>query len=166
MATSETREDDDEGRHTTTHRQLLVLPGGGLVIDSPGIRELQLWDVGTAALDATFADVEELAAECRFADCTHEHEPGCAVLAAVESGALAPERLQSWRKLQRELLQIEMRHNILLRKKENRKWHLMTREGAAKADGEAAVATTPSCGSSLPHTLRSRATRPRSSCSR
>ena len=86
MATSETREDDDEGRHTTTHRQLLVLPGGGLVIDSPGIRELQLWDVGTAGLDATFSDVEELAAECRFADCSHEHEPGCAVLAAVEIG--------------------------------------------------------------------------------
>ncbi len=104
MATTETREDDDEGRHTTTHRQMLVLPGGGLVIDSPGIRELQLWDVGTSALDATFSDVEELAAECRFGDCSHQHEPGCAVLAAVESGALAPERLHSWRKLQRELL--------------------------------------------------------------
>src|SRR5436305_5417787 len=86
MATKETREDDDEGRHTTTVRQLLVLPGRGLVLDSPGIRELQLWDVGAGALDATFSDVEGLAADCRFGDCTHQHEPGCAVLAAVESG--------------------------------------------------------------------------------
>lgn len=133
MATSETREDDDEGRHTTTHRQLLALPGGGLVIDSPGIRELQLWDVGTSALDAAFSDVEELAADCRFGDCSHQHEPGCAVLGALESGALAPERLHSWRKLQRELRAIEMRHNILLRKQENRKWHLATRDAAARA---------------------------------
>ena len=133
MATTETREDDDEGRHTTVHRQLLVLPGGGLVIDSPGLRELQLWDVGTAGLDATFSDVEELAADCRFGDCSHEHEPGCAVLGAVESGALPPERLHSWRKLQRELLAIAMRHDILLRKEEARKWRLRAREGKAKA---------------------------------
>jgi ribosome biogenesis GTPase / thiamine phosphate phosphatase len=133
MATNETREDDDEGRHTTTHRQLLVLPGGGVVIDTPGLRELQLWDVGSAALDATFADVEELAAECRFADCTHVHEPDCAVLAAVESGELPSERLHSWRKLQRELLAIAMRHDVLLRKQEARKWKLRAQEGRARA---------------------------------
>jgi ribosome biogenesis GTPase len=128
MATKETREDDDEGRHTTTHRQLLALPGGGLVIDTPGLRELQLWDVGSAGLDAAFADVEELAADCRFGDCTHEHEPGCAVLAAVDTGELAHERLHSWRKLQRELFAIAMRHDALLRKQEVRKWKLRARE--------------------------------------
>jgi ribosome biogenesis GTPase len=133
MATSETREDDDEGRHTTTHRQLLVLPGGGLVIDTPGLRELQLWDVGSAALDATFADVEELAADCRFADCSHVHEPECAVLAAVESGELPGERLHSWRKLQRELRAIALRKDVLLRKEEARKWRLRAREGRARA---------------------------------
>ena len=133
MATTETREDDDEGRHTTVHRQLLLLPGGGLVIDSPGLRELQLWDVGTAGLEATFSDVEELAAACRFADCSHQHEPGCAVLAAVESGALGADRLQSWRKLQRELLAIAMRHDVLLRKEEARKWKLRAQEGKARA---------------------------------
>jgi ribosome biogenesis GTPase / thiamine phosphate phosphatase len=133
MATKETREDDDEGRHTTSHRQLLVLPGGGLVIDTPGLRELQLWDVDSAALDATFADVEELAAGCRFADCTHAHEPECAVLAAVETGELPHERLQSWRKLQRELRAIAMRHDIRLRKEEGRKWRLQAREGRARA---------------------------------
>jgi ribosome biogenesis GTPase len=133
MTTRETREDDDEGRHTTTHRQLLVLPGGGLVIDTPGLRELQLWDVGAAGLDATFADVEELATDCRFGDCTHTHEPGCAVLAAVESGELPSERLHSWRKLQRELRAIAMRHDIRLRKEEGRKWRLRAREGRARA---------------------------------
>jgi ribosome biogenesis GTPase / thiamine phosphate phosphatase len=133
MTTNETRENDDEGRHTTTVRQLLVLPGGGLVLDSPGIRELQLWDVGADALDSTFSDVEELAADCRFGDCSHQHEPGCAVLGAVESGALAPERLHSWRKLQRELLAIAMRHDVLLRKAETRKWKLRAREGRANA---------------------------------
>jgi ribosome biogenesis GTPase / thiamine phosphate phosphatase len=133
MATKETREDDDEGRHTTTHRQLLVLPGGGMVIDTPGLRELQLWDADAAALDATFADIEELAAECRFADCTHVHEPDCAVLAAVESAELPGERLHSWRKLQRELLAIAMRKDVLLRKEEGRKWRLRAREGRARA---------------------------------
>jgi ribosome biogenesis GTPase len=132
MATRETREDDDEGRHTTTHRQLLVLPGGGLVIDTPGLRELQLWDVGSAALDAAFTDVEELAADCRFGDCSHEHEPGCAVLAAAESGALPWERLASWRKLQRELHAIAIRHDALLRKEEVRKWKLRSREAQVR----------------------------------
>jgi ribosome biogenesis GTPase / thiamine phosphate phosphatase len=132
MATRETREDDDEGRHTTTHRQLLELPGGGLVIDTPGLRELQLWDVGAAALDATFADVEELAADCRFGDCSHVHEPGCAVLAALETGELPRERFDSWRKLQRELRAIEVRHNALLRKEEVRRWKLRAREAHAR----------------------------------
>jgi ribosome biogenesis GTPase len=136
MATKETREDDDEGRHTTTVRQMLVLPGGGLVIDSPGIRELQLWDVGDGALVATFSDVEDLAAGCRFADCSHEHEPGCAVLAAVESGALPQERFDSWRKLQRELHAIAIRHNALLRKQELAKWKQRGREGKAKAEAK------------------------------
>ncbi len=132
MVTRETREDDDEGRHTTTHRQLLVLPDGGLVIDTPGLRELQLWDVGPAALEAAFTDVEELAADCRFGDCSHAHEPGCAVLAAVETGELAHERLHSWRKLQRELHAIAIRHDALLRKEELRRWKLRTREGRAR----------------------------------
>jgi ribosome biogenesis GTPase len=133
MLTRETREDDDEGRHTTTHRQLLVLPGGGLVIDTPGLRELQLWDVGSAGLEATFADVEDLAGDCRFGDCTHVHEPGCAVLGAVEAGELPRERLHSWRKLQRELHAIAMRHDALLRKEELRKWKQRAREGRSKA---------------------------------
>jgi ribosome biogenesis GTPase len=133
MPTTQTRADDDEGRHTTTHRQLLRLPGGGLVIDTPGLRELQLWDVGAEALEATFADVEELAGDCRFNDCSHTQEPGCAVLAAVETGELPGERLHSWRKLQKELRAIARRHDARLRQEEARKWKQRTRAGRARA---------------------------------
>ena len=132
MAVNETRVDDDEGRHTTSHRELTLLPGGGLVIDTPGLRELQLWD-GGGGLDETFADVEELAGDCRFNDCSHTQEPGCAVRSAVESGELPRERFHSWRKLQKELRAIAVRHDARLRKEEARKWRIRAREGRAKA---------------------------------
>ena len=131
MAVKETRDDDDEGRHTTTHRELIVLPGGGIVIDTPGIRELQLWDGG--GLEDAFADVEELAAECRFNDCSHNSEPGCAVKAALVSGALTRERHASWLKLQRELRAIAIRSDARLRREEKRKWLARAREGRARA---------------------------------
>jgi ribosome biogenesis GTPase len=128
MAVKEVREDDDEGRHTTSHRELILLPGGGVIIDTPGIRELQLWDASEGGMGETFSDVEELAAECKFNDCTHTSEPGCAVLAAVASGELAGDRLQSWFKLQRELRAIAVRHDHLLRKEETRKWKLLAKD--------------------------------------
>lgn len=133
MAVNETRADDDEGRHTTTHRELILLPGGGVVIDTPGLRELQLWDGGGDAVEGAFGDIEELAAACRFNDCAHEREPGCAVNAALAAGTLAPERLQSWRKLQRELRAIAMRSDARLRREEKRKWQLRVREGRSRA---------------------------------
>jgi ribosome biogenesis GTPase len=101
LATRDVRE-DGRGRHTTTHRQLVLLPAGGLVLDTPGMRELQLWDADSG-LETAFQDVEELAGHCRFADCAHRREPGCAVRAALADGTLDLERFQSWRKLQREL---------------------------------------------------------------
>ncbi len=131
METNETRTDDDQGRHTTTRRQLLLLPGGGVVIDTPGLRELQLAE-RSAGFDETFADVDDLAAGCRFSDCAHEAEPGCAVLAAVEAGALPPDRLASWRKLQRELRSIAIRTDHLLRKEETRRWRLLSKEASAR----------------------------------
>jgi ribosome biogenesis GTPase len=130
MAVKETREDDDEGRHTTTHRELILLPGGGVIIDTPGIRELQLWEGG--GINETFSDVEDLALTCRFNDCSHTQEPGCAVLAALHTGELESERFQSWRKLQRELRAIEVRHNARLRKEDRRKWQLITKENRAR----------------------------------
>jgi ribosome biogenesis GTPase len=99
---------DGRGRHTTTYRELIPLPGGGLLLDTPGMRELGLWDAGDG-VEQTFADVGELAAECRFGDCAHQGEPGCAVLAAVADGRLAAERLESYRKLLRELHHLEVK---------------------------------------------------------
>ena len=101
MATSETGA-GDQGRHTTSLRQLILLPGGGAIIDMPGLRELGLCE-STGGLEKAFIDIDELTGECRFTDCIHTNEPGCAVVAAVQSGALRPERVQSWRKFEREL---------------------------------------------------------------
>ncbi|HIY93916.1 MAG TPA: ribosome small subunit-dependent GTPase A [Candidatus Companilactobacillus pullicola] len=100
LETKQVREGDDKGRHTTTSRQLLLLPNGGIVIDTPGMRELQLF-VGN--LSKTFEDITELAKQCRFRDCTHQTEPGCAVKQAVNDGQLDAERLKSYLKLQREM---------------------------------------------------------------
>ena len=101
MATAETGA-GDRGRHATSLRQLIVLPEGGAIIDMPGLRELRLCE-SAGGLDKAFADVDELSSECRFTDCAHTNEPGCAVVAAVLSGALRPGRVQSWRKFEREL---------------------------------------------------------------
>jgi ribosome biogenesis GTPase len=110
---------DGTGRHTTTHRELVQLPGGALVIDTPGLRELQFWE---GDLSAAFEDIETLAADCRFRDCAHAREPGCAVLAAVDEGRLELDRLRSWRKLQRELEAIAARTDYRLRVARKKRW--------------------------------------------
>jgi ribosome biogenesis GTPase len=102
IRTFATRESDERGRHTTTHRQLFVLPGGGVLLDTPGMREMQFWDA-EQGLKKAFDEIDALAPSCRFKDCGHDSEPGCAVKAGLESGAVTPERLESWRKLKREL---------------------------------------------------------------
>jgi ribosome biogenesis GTPase / thiamine phosphate phosphatase len=101
MATQAIREEDARGRHTTTHRELVLLPGGRLMLDTPGMRELGLWDAETGVA-TTFADIEALVAECRFRDCAHGAEPGCAVRAALVDGSLDEGRWRSYTKLQRE----------------------------------------------------------------
>ena len=106
--TREVRASDSRGRHTTSHRELVVLPGGGLIIDTPGMRELQLWDAAEGVRE-TFDDIETLAAGCHFTDCRHRNEPRCAVKAAVEAGRLAPDRLESYLKLQGELADLAQR---------------------------------------------------------
>jgi ribosome biogenesis GTPase / thiamine phosphate phosphatase len=121
LRTSATSDADGRGRHTTTARQLVELPGGALLIDTPGMRELQPW-AGEDAVDAAFSDVAELAAGCRFADCAHEGEPGCAVAAAVESGALDPDRLEHYRRLLREAAYEERRHDKAAAAEHKRKW--------------------------------------------
>jgi len=110
---------DGTGRHTTTHRELVRLPDGALVIDTPGLRELQFWE---GDVSAAFEDIEALAAECRFRDCAHAREPGCAVLAAVDNGRLELGRLRSWRKFQRELEAIAARTDRRLRLARKKRW--------------------------------------------
>jgi ribosome biogenesis GTPase len=116
----EVREGDDRGRHTTTHKELFLAPAGGLLIDTPGLREVQLWE-GDQGIESTFGDVEELAESCRFGDCRHQGEPGCAVEAAVASGELPAERLESYRKLQREQRQLHLKQDELARLQEKKK---------------------------------------------
>ncbi|HEY1455229.1 MAG TPA: ribosome small subunit-dependent GTPase A [Candidatus Dormibacteraeota bacterium] len=110
-----------EGRHMTSHRQLVQLPQGGMIIDTPGLREAQLWE-GEDALGNLFDDVEQLALRCRFPDCEHRTEPGCAVKAALADGTLDVDRLASYRKLQRELRAIAAKSDARLRQDERRKW--------------------------------------------
>ncbi|MFA6107840.1 MAG: ribosome small subunit-dependent GTPase A [Candidatus Latescibacterota bacterium] len=102
------RTGDGKGRHTTTHRELILLPGGGALIDTPGMRELQLW-ADSQSLGDTFEEIEAFAGECRFTDCTHLSEPGCAVLLALREGRLSATRLESWRKQERELRHLASR---------------------------------------------------------
>jgi ribosome biogenesis GTPase len=125
--TREVREGDSRGRHTTSHRELFVLPGGALLIDNPGVREIQLF--GTEeSLERTFQDVAAHAAECRFSDCTHRSEPSCAVLAAVAEGALSEERLESFRALQRELRYLQVRRDESAQRAQKQKWRAIHRE--------------------------------------
>ena len=112
--------EDGRGRHTTSSRHLFRLPGGALLVDTPGLREVQLWEADEGIQDA-FADVDELAAACRFNDCAHEREPGCAVQAAIEEGTLPLERLDSYRALQRELRHLAVKQDARLRSEERKK---------------------------------------------
>lgn len=110
-----------EGRHMTSHRQLIQLPGGGMIIDTPGLREAQLW-AGEQGLGNLFEDVEELALRCRFTDCRHETEPGCAIKVAIADGTLDPDRFASYGKLQRELRAVAAKNDVRIRAEERRKW--------------------------------------------
>jgi ribosome biogenesis GTPase / thiamine phosphate phosphatase len=118
---------DGKGRHTTVHRELVVLPGGGLIVDTPGLRSVGLTDVAES-LDLVFAEVEALAAQCRFADCEHRTEPDCAVLAALETGELSERRWESYVKLGREARWMAMRHDARLRSEERARWKRVTKE--------------------------------------
>ncbi len=130
MEVQATRDVDGKGRHTTTTRNLLVLPGGGVLIDTPGLRGVGLFDA-EAGVGQVFSEIEDYAAECRFHDCAHEAEPGCAVLAALESGALPERRLESYRKLLRENQRIVAKTDARLRSEIRRDWRLKSAEGRA-----------------------------------
>jgi len=121
LKVKEVREDDSRGRHTTTSRQMILLPQGGIVIDTPGLREVQLW-ADEEGLKKSFQDIEQLAAQCRFNDCRHQSEPGCAVKMALEDGRLDPKRYQSYLKQQKELKSLALRKNQKEYRRATREW--------------------------------------------
>jgi len=134
QTTSAERADDARGRHTTTERQLLQLGNGALLIDTPGMRELSLWaDADSELAGGAFEDIEQLAQGCRFRDCKHEGEPGCAVLLAIEAGRLAAERLEHARKLERELLHQKGRVDVRLRIAKQRESKIRTRASRSQS---------------------------------
>jgi len=128
LATAEVRASDDRGRHTTTHRELVPLPGGACIVDTPGMRELGLLEAGDG-LEEAFADVDELAVSCRFSDCRHDREPGCAVRAAIHDGRLDARRLDARRKLEREAARTEARRSSASRQ-EARRFGRLVRDAA------------------------------------
>jgi ribosome biogenesis GTPase len=130
METGAIREADAKGRHTTTHRQLLALPNGALVLDTPGMRELGLFEA-EAGLSAVFEDVEALAASCKFTDCRHKSEPGCAIRGAIATGLLDPARLRSFEKLQRELAYAVRQNDHQAREAAHRRWVVITKAARA-----------------------------------
>jgi ribosome biogenesis GTPase len=135
MATKAIREDDARGRHTTTHRELIRLPSGALILDTPGMRELALWDAeaGVAAAFAeTTAEVDLLAQGCRFRDCAHDKEPGCAVRAALADGSLDAERWASFQKLQRELAHVVRKEDPLAAAAERKRWAAIHKAGRTR----------------------------------
>jgi ribosome biogenesis GTPase len=134
QATGAVRAGDRRGRHTTSGRRLLALPGGGLLLDGPGIRELKLWDDGGIA--PAFEDVGGLAARCRFRDCRHAGEPGCAVAAAVEEGALDARRVEALHKLAREAHALAARKPGPEQQAEKRRWKAIGRAGRERLEAK------------------------------
>ncbi len=126
-AVGDVRDGDAKGRHTTTSRELHVVPTGGVVIDTPGIRSVGLW-ADSDAVAATFDDIDDLAAGCRFADCQHDTEPGCAVLAAIEDGTLSADRLERWRALEREAIAADRRADPHAQKEWGRSFSRVAKE--------------------------------------
>ena len=128
----ETREHDGRGMHTTTHRELIVLPDGGLVLDTPGMRELQLWD-GEAGLHLAFTDIEAVASQCYFSDCRHQDEPRCAIRDALDEGLIDSARYESYEKLQKELTYLDRKRDIRSAIAEKKKWKKLSRIASERA---------------------------------
>jgi ribosome biogenesis GTPase len=119
LKTQEIREGDSRGRHTTTHRELVLLPEGGLILDTPGMRTLSLWEA-EEGMNEVFGEIEELITKCRFSDCLHKNEPGCAVRSALQKGTLSEKRWNNWLKLQKELLFLDQKKDGKLREERKR----------------------------------------------
>jgi ribosome biogenesis GTPase / thiamine phosphate phosphatase len=127
QAVREIRSGDSKGKHTTTHREMILLPNGSILIDTPGMRELQLWE-SSEGVSGSFSDIESLSEECRFRDCRHENEPGCAVQMAIEAGSLDRERLGSYQKLLKELSYLERKVDKKAQAHEKKQWKNLSKQ--------------------------------------
>ncbi len=127
LKTNEVRIADSKGKHTTTRRELILLPSGGILIDTPGMREFGLWDTGEG-ISQTFSEFDDYAGLCKYSDCTHTHESGCAVLKALSEGKISKERYDNYLKLRKELKYLESKQNIQLQLEEKRKWKTIHKE--------------------------------------
>lgn len=132
QAVSDIRDDDDRGRHTTTSRRLIPLPGGVLLLDTPGMREFQLWE-GDAGITQAFPEIDELAATCRFRDCRHQDEPGCAVQLAIKEERLDPRRMESFLKLGKELFHAAAKQDAALKSEQTKKWRKLHKTARVNA---------------------------------
>lgn len=127
FATNEVREQDSRGKHTTTRREMVLMPSGGILIDTPGMRELSLWNADNG-LAQTFSEFDDYSESCKYSDCTHTHEIGCAVLSALEKGFIPKERYENYLKLRKELKYLESKQNISAQIEEKRKWKIIHKE--------------------------------------
>lgn len=132
QAVQEIRSGDDKGKHTTTHREMILLPNGAILIDTPGMREIQLWE-SSDGVSESFADIESLMQNCRFRDCKHEKEPGCAVHIAIENGELSQDRLHSYKKLLRELAYLDRKVDKKAQSDEKKHWKNITKQVKQKS---------------------------------
>src|SRR5262249_10089960 len=132
QAVKEVREHDDRGLHTTRHRELILMPGGALVLDTPGMRELQLWGADEG-IETTFEDVEEIAARCHFSNCQHQTEPRCAVREALEDGSLEAKRFENYLKMQKELDHLARRQDQFAQRTERNRWKKLSKEAEERA---------------------------------
>lgn len=132
QAVKEIREHDDRGLHTTRHRELILMPNGALVLDTPGMRELQLWDADEG-LETTFEDIEEIAANCYFSNCQHETEPRCAIQKTLSDGTLDGQRFENYLKMQKELNHLVRRQDQFAQRIERNRWKKLTKEAEARA---------------------------------
>ncbi len=132
QAVKAVRAHDDRGQHTTRHRELVLLPTGGLVLDTPGMRELQLWEADSG-IGTTFDDIEVIAADCSFRDCQHQREPRCAVQAALQAGTLDAARFENYTKMQKELRHLALRQDDLARRQEQKKWKKLCKAGQQRS---------------------------------
>jgi ribosome biogenesis GTPase len=127
FSTNEVRKQDSRGKHTTTRREIVLLPSGGILIDTPGMREIGLWNAN-AGLSQTFSEFSEFAEKCKYADCTHVHEAGCAILQALSKGEISKQRYENYTKLLKEIKYLESKQNIFAQIEERRKWKIIHKE--------------------------------------